>query len=60
VYDVLGREVKVLVDRTQDAGVYSTKWSGTDMNGLPVAKGLYFLRMTAGAFTATKSIMLTR
>jgi len=43
VFDVLGRQVRVLVDETRPAGSYTERF---DASGLPT--GQYFLRLTAG------------
>ncbi len=43
VFDVLGRQVQVLVDQTRPAGSYTERF---DASGLPT--GHYFLRLTAG------------
>jgi len=42
VYDILGREVKRMVDGFRRAGNYLEVWDGTDVNGFPVASGAYF------------------
>lgn len=47
IYDVLGRNVKTLVDTQHSAGRFHTAWDGTDENNLPVAAGVYFCRMQA-------------
>jgi len=48
VYDVHGREVKVLVDEDQDPGDYSATWNGTDGSSATVGSGVYYYRLTAG------------
>ncbi len=55
VYDMLGREVKTLIDEIQDAGSRSTSW---DADGMP--SGIYFCRLTAGEFTETKKMVLMK
>lgn len=55
VYDVLGREVAVLVDAERTAGRYE---AALDVGGL--AAGLYLVRMTAGAFVQTQRVTLLR
>jgi hypothetical protein len=45
VYDVLGREVKRLVDGEKAAGTFSAMWDGTNSSGEKVASGIYFYRM---------------
>ena len=60
IYDVQGRLVKVLVDKTQAAGSYSISWDGTDLTGNAVASGIYFYSMQVGEFKSTQKMMLLR
>ena len=55
VFDALGREVAVLVDRDLGAGAHETPF---DTSALPV--GVYVARMRAGAATATRRITVVR
>jgi hypothetical protein len=55
VYDLLGREVSVLVNDKRDAGVHEVKFDGANL-----ASGAYFYRMQAGDFTLTKRLLLLR
>lgn len=55
VYDVLGREIRTLVDRRQMAGEYSITFDAADL-----PSGVYFLRLNAGEFSATRKMMLLR
>ena len=55
VYDVLGREIAVLVDEDKSPGGYSVEWAA---NG--VASGLYFYTLKAGEFTETKKVQLVK
>lgn len=60
VYNVLGQNVKTLVDQFQEAGTNSVMWDGTDNGGSQVASGLYFYRLTADGFQATKKMMMLK
>jgi hypothetical protein len=55
VYDLLGREVAVLANEVQEAGSHSVTFNAA---GLP--SGLYLCRLTAGTFSATKKMVLTK
>lgn len=55
VYDVLGREVSRVVDEQQAPGTYTVMWDAHTM-----ASGVYFYRLTFGAFTETKKLLLMR
>ena len=55
VYDLLGREVSVLVNERRDAGVHETKFDGAGL-----ASGVYFYRLTAGSFVQTRKLLLMK
>lgn len=55
VYDILGREVTVLVDERKGAGSYEVKF---DASGL--ASGVYFYRIQAGDFAEAKSLVVLK
>lgn len=53
VYDMLGREVKTLVNEVKSPGKYVVSF---DASGL--SSGVFFYRMTAGGFSSTKKLVL--
>ena len=55
IYDTAGRLVVTLVNGWREAGSHQVTW---DASGLP--SGLYFCRLQAGAFTATRKMMLLK
>jgi len=55
VYDVLGREVAVLVDRRQEAGAYDVDFEAGE---LPA--GVYLYRVEMDRLAATKTMLLLR
>jgi DNA-binding beta-propeller fold protein YncE/fibronectin type 3 domain-containing protein len=55
VYDVLGREVTTLVNERKAAGNYAVPFNGSGL-----ASGVYFYKLTAGNFTATKKLLLVK
>lgn len=58
VYNVLGQKVATLMqDRSMEAGFHTVRWDGQGGGGAPVASGVYFVRMRAGDFTASKKIV---
>ena len=52
VYDILGREVAVLVDSHVSAGSHNIEWDAAQMAG-----GLYFYRIQAGDFVETRKML---
>ena len=55
VYDVLGREVAVLVNGVKPAGTYTVRF---DASGL--ASGVYLYRLNAGGYTETKRMVVVK
>ncbi|MCZ7601868.1 MAG: YCF48-related protein [Melioribacteraceae bacterium] len=55
IYDVLGREVKTLVNQEQHAGTYTV-----DFNAERLSSGVYFYRLTSGQFSETRKLLLLR
>jgi hypothetical protein len=55
IYDVLGREVSVLVNEKKNAGTYEVKF---DAAGL--SSGVYFYRLEAGSYIQTRKLMLLK
>jgi hypothetical protein len=60
VYNVMGQEVRSLVDGIQPAGHYSLPWDGKDSRGQTAANGVYLYKMTSGDFSATGKVMIIR
>jgi hypothetical protein len=55
VYDMLGREVSVLVNDRREAGVYEVKFDGSNL-----ASGVYIYRLQAGNFVQSKRFILLK
>lgn len=55
IYDILGREVKTLVNEFKDAGFYEIKFDGTN-----IASGVYFYRIEAGKFVQSKKMVIIK
>lgn len=53
VFDLLGREVSVLVNQRTDAGVHDVKFDATGLSS-----GVYFYQLRAGEFVQTKKLLL--
>ena len=61
VYDASGRLVRTLVDvPSHDAGRHSVSWNGRDENGMEVAAGVYFARLTVDSESATGKMVLLK
>ncbi len=55
VYDQLGRELRTLVAQEQDAGEHSIRFDASRLSS-----GVYFYRLNAGTFTATRRMLLLK
>jgi hypothetical protein len=60
VFNVLGQKVATLVAGQLTPGTYSTQWNGTADNGMAVASGVYFARMSARTETASEPFVALR
>ena len=60
VYDILGREVAVLMDGYQYTGFHSVSWDGRAKNGIPVASGVYFYTLDSGKYNKTCKMVLLK
>ncbi len=55
IYDILGNQVKVLIDKNQEQGFYETQFDGKDLSS-----GVYIYQLTTNQFVSTKKMILTK
>jgi hypothetical protein len=55
VYDLLGRQVKTLVNEYKQAGTYQVSFNADGLSS-----GVYFYQLRAGDFVATKKFILLK
>ncbi len=60
IYDLLGREVKSLVDDVRPAGYYHIVWNGRNNAGAEVSSGIYVCLVRAGEQTETRKVILMK
>ena len=60
IYDVMGRNVRTLMNINQTAGCHSTRWDAKNDIGEGVAAGMYIYTIQAGEFRATKKMVLLK
>lgn len=60
VYDTSGRLIRNLTSTTLHAGSHAVEWDGRGLDGQRVASGQYYYRLTAGDFTAVRSMLILR
>jgi len=60
IYDLLGRQVKTLINKTQDTGYKSVIWDATNDYGKPVSAGVYLYQIQAGNFVQSRKMVLLK
>lgn len=55
VFNTLGQQVAALVNESEDEGYHEVKFDGSDL-----ASGVYFYRLQAGEYVATKRLLLLK
>ena len=60
IYNLLGQEVRTLVNEVQEPGRYTTTWDGRNDSGDEVPSGVYFYRLQAGEYMATRHMLLLK
>ncbi len=57
IYNLMGQQVRTLVDEVQAAGLYEVSWDGRDRRGLAVAAGIYLARLDYPGGAQTRRLM---
>ena len=60
IYDLMGRNIRSLINMVQDAGYRSVQWNATNDLGQPVTAGMYIYTIQAGDFRQTKKMLLLK
>lgn len=60
IHDLLGQEVRLLVDQVQGAGTYQVVWDGKDEQGQPVSSGVYLYRLVSQERVETRRMLLLK
>ena len=60
IYDVMGRNIRTLMNSNQTAGYHSVRWDAKNDTGEGVAAGMYIYTIQAGEFRATKKMVLLK
>ncbi|MBI3189496.1 MAG: T9SS type A sorting domain-containing protein, partial [Ignavibacteriales bacterium] len=55
IFDILGREVAILVNEELHPGTFSVSWDATGQ-----ASGIYYYRLQVGDFSETRKLLLTK
>ncbi|MEO0293369.1 MAG: T9SS type A sorting domain-containing protein [candidate division WOR-3 bacterium] len=61
IYDILGREIAILVDGIKEAGYHKVEWNGKSSSGQQVVSGVYLYQLkTSSGFVSTKKMLVIR
>ena len=60
IFNLLGHQVKRLVDGFRGAGVNSIVWDATNDHGQPVSAGIYIYQLQAGGILQTRKMILLK
>jgi flagellar hook assembly protein FlgD len=60
IYNMMGQEVRRLVDREQGAGYYTVAWEGKDERDNSVQSGIYLCRIKTEKYSSMKKLVLVK
>ncbi|MCK4273186.1 T9SS type A sorting domain-containing protein, partial [bacterium] len=60
IYNIMGQQIRYLVNEYQDSGYYAVSWNGENQFGNAVASGIYFCRIKVGSSTKTMRMLLLK
>ncbi|MBN1154554.1 Ig-like domain-containing protein [candidate division KSB1 bacterium] len=60
IYDMLGKEVRTLVNEDQRSGDYKVLWNARDNSNADVASGIYIYELSVGNMVQSKRLVLIR
>ena len=60
IFNVLGQEVRTLVNEFNTAGLHTVEWDGRSNDGATVSTGIYLYRIQASEFTQTRKMILVK
>ena len=60
IYDLLGREVKTLINNEQNSGTYQVQWNGENNYGSKVSSGTYIYTIRTGSYYEARKMVLLK
>ena len=60
IYNLMGQQIKVLMNSNLEYGYHTVTWNGLDQLGRPVASGVYFSELRTRNFRKTKKMLLLK
>lgn len=60
IFDILGNDVRTLVNEIQNSGIRNSKWDGTDNDGNKLSSGIYYCRLKVNDNIKTIKMILMK
>jgi len=60
IYNIMGQEVKTLVNNHQNGGTYKVAWNGLDNHNRMVSNGVYIYRIISDNFVKSKKMVFLK
>jgi hypothetical protein len=60
IFNLLGKEVSILLDEDQPAGNHHVVWNGTDSSRNVAPSGIYFYKIRAGSFSEIRKMTMIK
>jgi flagellar hook assembly protein FlgD len=60
IFNLLGQEIRTLVNEHQSAGTRTVVWDGQDHSGRQVSSGIYVYQLQAGNVVRSRKMLLVR
>lgn len=60
IFDLLGNEIKTLVNEIKTPGLHYVVWDGDNNYGEKISSGIYFYRIQTERFSQSKKLLLQK
>jgi hypothetical protein len=60
IYDLVGKEIRTLLNEYKQIGQHTISWDGKDNFGQSISGGIYFYKLQAGDFIQTRKMVLLK
>jgi hypothetical protein len=60
IYNILGQEIRTLIDEVRPEGFWSIEWDGRDNRGAAVASGVYLCKLETPGHSSSRKMTLVR
>ena len=60
IYNLLGQEIRTLLNEEKSAGMYTVQWNGKDAFGRSVSSGVYFYQLRSNGLVDTRRMLLLK